>query len=137
MKDRVMLALENNKKGYNCAQAVFCAYCDRFDLPEETAFMISEGFGRGMGGLRDGTCGAVSAMSMLAGLQHSSGGVQEITKQKTYQKTQRMCAAFKEKNGSILCADLLGLGAPGVKRACTGCIEDAVRILEQMLEEPV
>ena len=36
-KDR---AVELHKKGYNCAQAVACNYCDLFGMDEETVFRI-------------------------------------------------------------------------------------------------
>lgn len=35
--------------GFNCAQAVFAAYCDVTGLPEETALRLSSSFGGGMG----------------------------------------------------------------------------------------
>ena len=42
--ERVAKALENHKKGYNCAQAVACAYADLFGVDEKTAFRMTEGF---------------------------------------------------------------------------------------------
>ena len=64
--DRVTRAVENHKKGYNCAQAVLCAFSDITDLTEDQLFRLSEAFGGGMGGTK-GVCGAVSAMVFLAG----------------------------------------------------------------------
>ena len=61
------------KKGYNCAQAVVCAFCERFGVDEQTAFRLAEGFGFGMGSME--TCGAVSAMTMVAGLINSDGNL--------------------------------------------------------------
>ena len=43
------LALEYHKKGYNCTQAVACAFCGEFGVSEEEMYKIAEGFGLGMG----------------------------------------------------------------------------------------
>ena len=45
-------------RGYNCAQAVACAFLDQVEVDEKTLFAIMEGFGGGMGG-KQATCGAV------------------------------------------------------------------------------
>ena len=52
--------------GYNCAQAVFIAYCDVAAMSEEMAATVAAPFGGGMGRLRE-VCGAVSGMTMVAG----------------------------------------------------------------------
>lgn len=136
MESRVEQAVARHKQGYNCAQAVACTYCDLFGLDEGMAYRIAEGFGKGMGGMRDGTCGPLSSACMLVGLSNSVWGPEKgKTKQTTYNFIRVLCTAFKDQNGSILCCDLLGLGAPGIKRACDGCIGDASRLLEAYLEE--
>ena len=43
--NRAERAAEYHKKGYNCAQAIVCAFCDKAGLDEETAFKVSEGLG--------------------------------------------------------------------------------------------
>jgi hypothetical protein len=50
-------AVENFKKGYNCAQSVVLAYADLYPADMETVKMISAPFGAGMGRLRE-VCGA-------------------------------------------------------------------------------
>ena len=47
------LALEYHKKGYNCTQAVACAFCGEFGVSEEEMYKIAEGFGLGMGMMED------------------------------------------------------------------------------------
>ena len=37
MESRIKQTIELHKKGYNCAQAVACAYCDLVDIDEKTA----------------------------------------------------------------------------------------------------
>lgn len=98
MTDRIEKAVElRNTKGYNCAQAVLCAYADLYGLDEKTAYKIAEGFGSGMGGMGD-TCGAVSAAFMLLGLKNSSGIVgDKSTRPDTYKKIRQTAQAFTEK----------------------------------------
>lgn len=72
MESRVAKTIELHKKGYNCAQAVACAYCDLVGVDEDTMFKMAEGFGAGMGGM-EGTCGAVSGAVLLAGMHNSHG----------------------------------------------------------------
>ena len=45
--NRESRAVELHKKGYNCAQAVACAYCDLVDIDEKTALRATEAFGAG------------------------------------------------------------------------------------------
>ena len=59
MKNHAMIAHENFKKGYNCAQAVFLAFAEEMNMDEVTAAKLSSSFGGGMGKMRE-VCGAVS-----------------------------------------------------------------------------
>ncbi len=123
-------AVELHKKGYNCAQAVFCTFCDIFGIEEETAFKISQGFGGGMGGMQDGTCGAVSGMYMLAGFLYEGK-----TKAEVYGLVQKMAKDFKEMNKTTICKELKGTETGVAIRSCDGCIEDAVEIAEKYCRE--
>lgn len=81
------LALEYHKKGYNCAQAVACAFCEELGVSETEMYKIAEGFGLGMG-MMD-TCGALTGLFMLIGLKNSGGTEQAgKTKASTYKKTK-------------------------------------------------
>ena len=42
-------AIELHDKGFNCAQAVACAFAEETGIPEEILFAACEGFGLGMG----------------------------------------------------------------------------------------
>ena len=68
MESRVKETIVRHDKGYNCAQAVACTYCDLFGYKEEDVFRMTEGFGLGMGCMA-GTCGALSGAVLLAGLK--------------------------------------------------------------------
>lgn len=130
--ERVEKVLANHKKGYNCAQSVVCAYCDVFGIDEKTAFRMSEAYGLGMGDMD--TCGAVTAMAMLTGMKESDGNTSApATKKVCYQKMKQMIEEFKNKNGSINCRELKGVGKDQPLRSCEGCMEDAAVIIEEHL----
>lgn len=129
------LALEYHKKGYNCAQAVACVFCEDFGIAEEEMFRIAEGFGFGMGMME--VCGALSGLFMVIGLQNSVGDLEKgkSTKADTYKKVKACAAEFKEKNRSILCRELKGIGSDRPLCSCDQCIMDAVELAEEYLKE--
>lgn len=102
-------ARELFKKGYNCAQSTFCAFCDDVGIDFETALKLSSSFGGGMGRLRE-VCGAVTAMFMVAGLKkgYISHNDDEI-KAKHYELIQNLAGKFKKEYGTIICRELLNL----------------------------
>ena len=135
--NRVEKALENHKKGYNCSQAVACAFCDKTSFSEADLFRIMEGFGLG-GGDMQGTCGAVAGAAAIASLLTSTGNIQAPdSKQKTYQTTKSLAGKFREKNGSTICKELKGAETGKVLRSCDGCIEDAARLVCDLIGEEV
>lgn len=130
--NRTDKAIENHKKGYNCAQAVLCAFEDVTDFTEDELFRMSEAFGGGMGG-SGSICGAVSAMVILVGMKES-GGVNALpatNKALSYKKAGALINEFENKNTSVLCSRIKG----GKLRSCDGCIEDAVVLLENYLKQ--
>ena len=60
IEQRVQAAVQNFESGYNCAQSVFLAYSDVFELDMELAKKMSVSFGGGVGRMRE-ICGTVSA----------------------------------------------------------------------------
>lgn len=132
MTEREERAQRLHDSGYNCAQAVACAYCDRFGLDENTAFKMAEGFGLGMGLME--VCGALTGAFMLAGCKQSKGCSHPgETKAQTYKLTKALAAAFEEKNGTYLCRTLKGVPDGTVRRSCPGCISDACQLIEEYL----
>ena len=135
MESRIKKTLELQKQGYNCAQAVSCAYCDLVDVDERTALRATEAFGAGMGG-RETTCGAISGAVFLAGMK-SADGIVGAPKSKltTYKLSKTIVDAFLQKNGTIICKELKEkdpeTGKP--RRDCAGCIMDAAAIAEIVL----
>lgn len=132
MESRVQKAIDLHHEGYNCAQAVVCAYCDLFGMDEETAFKASEAFGLGLGQME--VCGALSGACMLAGIKNS-GGLRAVgkTKAHTYQINRILAKAFREKAQSTICRELKGVDTGKVLRPCDDCVQDAARIVEQYL----
>ena len=136
-------AKELFKSGYNCAQAVVCAFADEFGLDEKTALALSSSFGGGMGRMRL-TCGAVSGMFMLAGLKYGGYDLNDnAAKAQHYARIQELAGRFEEENGSINCATLLGLKSekseptPEIrtdkyykKRPCAELVKSAAEIFE-------
>lgn len=133
MNSRAEKALELHKKGYNCAQAVVCSFCDSFGVDENTMFKIAEGFGFGMG-MMD-MCGAVTGMFMVIGLENSSGGTEgeKLTKADTYKKTKEYAQKFKDKNSTYYCRELKGRDSGIPLVSCDRCIMDAVILTEEYL----
>ena len=120
--------------GYNCAQAVACALAPEIGADAEACYVLSEGFGGGMGGHTE-TCGAISGGVMALG-QVSSGGMalSGTTKKRTYELTRELVERFGAKNGSTICCELKGAGCEhGPLRSCPGCIEDAVKITAEII----
>lgn len=99
-------------QGYNCSQAVVGAFADLFGFDNVTAMKFAEGLGGGMGRMRL-TCGAVSAMATLASMKMSSGEAGDLKlRGEIYAVIQKMAGEFKENNGSVICAELLGASLP-------------------------
>lgn len=132
MKNITEKAIDKFNNGYNCCQAVLCAYCELFDMNEKDALRITEGFGSGIGGLKE-TCGAVTGMFMTVGLINSAGDFDnpKKTKPETYRIIQEMAEEFTEMNGSLKCGDILK--GDGIKqlRSCEGCVEDASNLIQK------
>lgn len=148
IEERVKIAVQNFESGYNCAQSVFLAYSDVFELNLEMAKKMSVSFGGGVGRMRE-VCGTVSAMAMLAGFKYPVLDRQDQeARTKNYAMVQKMSDLFKEKHGTIICRSLLPAAeasqtAPEpsartaeyyAKRPCSKYVEDAARIAGRMLK---
>ena len=148
LEERVNRAVLNFESGYNCAQSVFLAYADVFDIDLEMATRMSVSFGGGMGRMRE-VCGTVSAMSMLAGFRYPVLDPQDhVARTRNYAMVQKMAGLFKEKFGTIICRELLSAEeaaktAPSpsertqeyyAKRPCSKFVRHAASIAGRMLK---
>ncbi len=144
MEDKVKKAGDLFLEGYNCAQSLFCAFCEDFGIDFETGLKMSSSLGGGMGRLRE-VCGAVSSMFLIAGLKF--GYVEknnDIIKAKHYKLIQKLSEAFKNEHQTIICRELLNEDANGYipekrteeyykKRPCLKIIQTAAKITADML----
>lgn len=146
--NRADRAEELFRMGYNCSQSVFAAFADVAGMSVEEAAKIASPFGAGFGKLRE-VCGAVSGMTLLAGYVTGYDDPTDAESKKAlYALIQKMCAEFEEKQGTIICRELLGLkkgedlGEPAVRteeyyrsRPCIGACRTAAEIAERLLQE--
>ncbi|MCF0134474.1 MAG: C_GCAxxG_C_C family protein [Blautia sp.] len=133
MESRIEQTIIRHDKGYNCAQAVACTYCDLVGMSEKDAFRATEAFGAGMGGM-SATCGAVSGAVFIAGLKNSTANLNAPdSKGRSYKVSRDVTAAFKARNGSLICGELKGLATGKVLRSCPDCIKDAAELVETMI----
>ena len=142
IEQRIQKAKDLFKQGFNCSQSVFAACADLYGIEDEAlALRISASFGGGIGRMRQ-TCGAACGMFLLAGLQNGSATPHDPEgKMQNYALVQQLAEQFKEENGSLICAELLGIAPkpqdpmPEARtdayyktRPCIEMIESAVRI---------
>jgi C_GCAxxG_C_C family probable redox protein len=144
--DLVDVADARHRNGYSCSQSVFSALAQRWNIAPEVSLRVAAGFGGGVA--HSGrTCGCVTGAIMAIGLAQKSVApeVNRWEKEKTYQASQRFMRDFEKRNGSTLCAELLGcdISTPeGLAKArqqglfhtrCARLVRDAVEIVEAML----
>ena len=149
LEDRIQRAVELFMQGYGCCQSVVCAFSDLYGLDEEMALKVSAGFGGGVGRMRM-MCGACSALVILAGLERGqTRGEDREGKAVCYQLVRQLLETFRQRNGSIICAELLQMN--GVKaetntsqpdernaeyyrvRPCARKVESAARVFAEYL----
>ena len=135
-------------QGYNCAQAVVCAFEDRIGLDRDSAARLACSFGGGMGRMRE-VCGTVSGALLVLGMLHGYADPADPDAKKAhYALVREFARRFREKNGSIICRELLqGIEVtPGgdpeprtaayyARRPCPNLAAQAAGILDEMLAE--
>ncbi|MBR2401228.1 MAG: C_GCAxxG_C_C family protein [Lachnospiraceae bacterium] len=145
MMNKVEKSLNYFKNGFNCSQALLATFAADFGLSEEMALKVATQFG---GGARKGEmCGAVSGALMVLGLKYGHyhyGAVEEKTN--AYIIAEDFMNRFIEKNGTVVCRELLGydVSKPEDKEKikeldlfhiiCPKMIQCATEIVEQMLQ---
>lgn len=108
-KTRGELAGEYFLSGYNCSQSVVKAFADLIPVDAETLLKMSSSFGGGMGRLRE-VCGTVSGSFLILGALYGYDGPETGEKKAVhYARIQEFARAYEEKQGSIVCRELLGL----------------------------
>ena len=147
LESRVGEAVALFKSGYNCSQSVVAAFADLYGFSREQALRMSASFGGGIGRMRQ-TCGAACGLFQLAGLDCGAVKADDREgKSHNYAVVQELAEAFKRVNGSLICAELLGLKAPEgtpqaearteryyQKRPCVKMVETAARLFADYLK---
>ena len=145
MSEHAELARKLFLEGYNCSQAVFCAFCDVTGLDMDAAARMASSFGGGLGRLRE-VCGAVSGAALALGILRGYSDPGDYDAKKAhYARVQEFAQRFREANGAIVCRELLGGvqagGAPEArsdafyqKRPCPNLVVSAAEILDDMLK---
>lgn len=150
LDERVHRAVDNFMAGYGCCQSVVAAFSDLYGLDTTMAKRIAAGFGGGVGRMRM-MCGAVSGIVMLVGLDcGQTEGSDREGKSACYKVVQDLLNQSKQENGSLICAEILGLKgctkAPNSyvasartaeyykKRPCAAKVESAARIFANYLK---
>ena len=151
LETRVDRAVDYFMQGYGCCQSVVAAFADLYGMDHELALRVAAGFGGGVGRLRM-MCGAVSGLVMLVGLDcgQTEGGDRE-GKSACYKVVQELLARSEAENGSLICAEILGLkghekatnsyvASPRTAeyyktRPCAAKVESAARIFADYLRE--
>lgn len=148
-EDRIQKAVDLFMEGYSCSQSVVAAFADLYGVEDNTAKLISAGFGGGVGRLRM-MCGAVSGLVILAGLDSGTTDAGDShAKGDCYGLVRQLLAEFNKRNGSLICAELLSMnGCKVVKdtnvpdernaqyykvRPCAAKVESAARIFAEYL----
>ena len=139
-------ALELFSSNFNCSQAVLTAFAPDFGLDEKLALMLGTQFG---GGARNAEmCGAVSGALMVLGLKYGHfESENNEQKQRAYAIAVEFTKRFKERNGSIVCRDLLGYDLTKTedsacikeknlfRTVCPEMIKSAVEVLEGVMAD--
>lgn len=135
-------------EGYNCSQAVVCAFEDVTGIDIKTSARLSSSFGGGMGRLRE-VCGAVSGGLLILGILRGYDDPEDYeAKVSHYQLVQEFARRFREKNGTIICRELLSgvRTKPGndpeartpeyyASRPCLRHVGEAAEIVDELVRE--
>ena len=126
MTSRIEEARARKSSGkYNCAQAVACSYASLTGLDEESLRNATNAYGTGMGNL-EGTCGALVGAGAVIGLATGD-------RIKAMQAMKRIMGRFGERNSTVVCRHLKGVGTGKPLRDCNDCVADAAEFLEEEL----
>lgn len=144
MQEAAKRAEELFRSGYSCAQAIFAALSGGA-VEDATALRIASAFGGGMA-RRGDTCGAVTGALMVIGLLHGRERAgDDDTQETTYRLAEEFLARFAERNGSLLCRDIIGFdpsSAAGRRRFsedpelvahCAAVVREAAVLLAEIL----
>lgn len=129
------------KKGYHCAQTVFCYFADRYGLDHTKAKRTAQTLESGM--MQAKTCGAVAAAHLVLGLEYGTDAPE--SRDVLLKKVNEFYRQFEEKKSTTICRELLGVDVTtkeGLEQAveeklietvCPDCVMTSIEILEKMI----
>jgi C_GCAxxG_C_C family probable redox protein len=152
MTDHSTIAKLYFDQGFGCAQSVLASFSEEFGMDNITARKIAIGFGSGMGRMGD-VCGALTGGFMVIGLKYGKinpdGSKSVPATETSYALVNELVRRFRERNHSMFCKELTGLDLSVPENReyakqnnifngrCAGFVQDAVAILEELLQQPV
>lgn len=147
MEDKKQKALSYFNNSFNCAQSVLVSFGTELGLSEDECLKLATAFGAGMA-KHQYTCGAVTGALMVLGLKYGKAlNDPENNKVDTYDTASDFLKQFENKNGSIICKDLLkGLNMNNdadlekinklglFENECENYIQSSVEIVEKIFK---
>lgn len=145
-KENEKLFADMLDQGFHCSQCVARYWATQLGLDEELALRMVSGLG--LGENHGDTCGAVSVTAMMLGAAYGFADPAEKdgSSFNIEERVRAINVAFKEKNGSLLCRELLTGGYDGADpdakepegvdpwENCAKYCADAVEIATEQLE---
>lgn len=142
--DGASKAVELFRGGCACSQAILGAYGPRYGLGEPLALRVAAGFAGGMRMAE--TCGAVTGAYMVLGLAKCDAACNTADgRQAAYDALTAFSKAFRERQGTLKCRELLGCdistpeGSAAAREAdlfgtrCVEIVRCAAELLDGML----
>jgi len=143
--NKIEQAVSRYEQGFACSQAILSTFGEEFGLDPNLALKITDPFGAGMRGLSE-TCGAVTGSLMVIGLKYGRTLADDLAaKEKSVLIVQEFVNRFKQRQGTIVCRELLGLDISipeqhemadnqgFFKTKCPNFVKDAAEILIEIL----
>ncbi len=130
IEQRANQAVEYFLSGYNCAQSVYMAYADLFNISPQNAARTAAPFGAGMGRLRE-VCGTVTGMFLIVGQAIPCDDPNDsVNRNHNYALVQKLAERFRQENSSIVCRELL----ESRKRPCADLVKNAAKMIGEELK---
>lgn len=143
--DRTKRAAQLFENGMNCSQAILAAFGEPYGIDLDSAVKMGRAWGGGIGrmGL---TCGAVTGAIAVLGLAQENLQDESDARNNIASAVKKLMNSFEESHGTVSCKELLGADFSTeagqkkikeemlVKKLCPRFVEDACKILTQVLE---
>jgi C_GCAxxG_C_C family probable redox protein len=140
-------AVSDFEAGFSCSQSIVAAFGPELGLERTLALRVGAAMGGGLA--RSGeTCGAVSGALMVIGLKYGrTEADDEEGKERAYRIGEEFLEKFRARAGSPVCRELLGYDVSDPEQrqlgkekgistsVCPRLVQDAAKILEEMLKE--